>query len=265
MNFSEIALLLTVLGVLALAVLTRHVVDQLGIMQGKLSVLGDVVDKLADANLHYQDYAAHVAEVASTEERNRITRELHDAVGLAFTNTIGMMNAVIKSPLRSPDEQRELYAWIRDTSQTGLRTTRAILYELRSIAEPRLSVIDVVLRLTRAFERSTGTSVVIEWGNLPVRLPANRYQELVNVIQESLVNSFRHGKASRVEVHFMIRGLRLQTLITDNGAGGPIDQHGIGHEGIMERLHKRGGEVEFRSSGTGYEVSAWIPLVEDEK
>lgn len=243
-----------------LAMLLRSVLSAFDETEQELSVLRDAIAKVSDANMQYQDYAAHVAETSSSAERKRITRDLHDVVGLAFTNIIGMMNAVIKKPLETPEEQRELYEWIRETSQTGLKNTRAILYELRAISEPRPSAVELVNRVVRAFRMSTNTAVKIEWGDLPFHLAPDHTTAIIHLVQEALVNSFRHGKATYVEVHFKILGPDLRITVVDNGRGGPTDQYGIGQNGILERMQAVRGRVSFGTTPAGYRVDASIPL-----
>jgi signal transduction histidine kinase len=185
---------------------------------------------------------------------------LHDVVGLAFTNIIGMMNAVIKKPFETPEEQRELYEWIRETSQTGLKNTRAILYELRAISEPRPQAVELVNRVVKAFRSSTNTEVKIEWGNLPFHLPSDHTTAIIHLLQEALVNSFRHGKATYIEVHFKVLGSDLRVAVVDNGRGGPTDQYGIGQNGMLERIHAVGGRVSFGTTPAGYRVDASMPI-----
>lgn len=243
-----------------LAILVHSLIDRFDESQRELDLVHDALAKLSDANVQYQDYATHVAEVSSGRERRRITRDLHDVVGLAFTNIIGMMNAVIKSPLASTEEQQELFEWVRETSQTGLKNTRTILYELRNISEPRLSTIELVLRVVNAFRTSTGTEVRVEWGNLSFTLPPAHNTAIIHLVQEALVNSFRHGKSTFVEIHFKVIAGVIRVRISDNGYGGPTDQYGIGQSGIRERLKEVEGTVRFGTSPTGYQVDAAIPV-----
>jgi signal transduction histidine kinase len=80
------------------------------------------------------------------------------------------------------------------------------------------------------------------------------------VVQEALVNSFRHGKANRVDIQFRSDGRLLYVRVSDNGKGGPVDRHGIGQSGMAERIRKLGGQVRFSSYAHGYNVDASIPL-----
>jgi signal transduction histidine kinase len=225
-----------------------------------VSTLRDAIGRISEANVQYQDYAMNVAEESSLEERRRISRDLHDVVGLTFTNIIAMMNAVLSGPLASPEEQKEMMEWIRDTAQSGLRDTRSILYELRSAPLQRRPTVEVIGRIIAAFEKATDMSVAVEWGNLPFYLPQSIHSAVTHLIQEALVNAFRHGRASHVRLYFTVSDEVLYVSVIDNGSGGITDQSGIGQTGISERLNNLGGSVRFATSPTGYRVDATVPL-----
>jgi signal transduction histidine kinase len=212
--------------------------------------------------MKYQDYVTHIAEESTSEERKRITRDLHDVVGLAFTNIIAMMNAVTKKPLDTAEEHSELFEWVRTTSQNGLKNTRAILYELRNIYEPEPSSVEQVLRVVEGFKTATNTDVRVEWGNIPMHLPYDYTSAIVHLVQESLVNSFRHGKATYVKVFFQVIGSKLTITIVDNGRGGPTNDFGVGQTGILERFQKIGGKVTYSAATTSYRVEAVVPMAE---
>ncbi len=238
----------------AVAILSRAVEE--------LEGLRDAIGRISEANIQYQDYATHIADESSLEERHRISRDLHDIVGLTYTNIIAMMNAVLSRPLASADEQRELYGWVRETAQTGLRNTRAILYELRAAPDQRRPIVEVIARLVDAFRTATRMSVTVEWGNLPRYLPQTISTAVIHLVQEALVNSFRHGRASQVELYFGVDGSSLHVTAIDNGTGGSTTEHGIGQTGIAERFHKINGTVRFQTSALGYRVDATVPLRE---
>jgi signal transduction histidine kinase len=225
-----------------------------------VTTLREAIGRISEANVQYQDYAVNVAEESSLEERRRISRDLHDVVGLTFTNIIAMMNAVLSQPLASPEEQEELFNWIRDTAQSGLQDTRSILYELRYAPQQRRPTVEVIGRIVGAFEKATDINVTVQWGNLPFYLPQAVHSAVTHLIQEALVNSFRHGRASHVELHFTVSDNVLHISGVDNGRGGATDESGIGQSGIAERLEKVAGTVRFSTSTYGYRVSATIPL-----
>jgi signal transduction histidine kinase len=77
------------------------------------------------------------------------------------------------------------------------------------------------------------------------------------IIQESLTNAIRHGKATRCEV-FLKRSGNLNILkIKDNGSGYHPGENpsGLGIKSMQFRAHQLGGEFLVETDGSGTEVS----------
>ena len=95
------------------------------------------VDQLTNANLGFQDYAHATEEMSRTSERARITREIHDVVGYAFTNITMMMEDAIDSCRhRSTGKILPLIVNSRDQARNGHEEIRKALRRLRSIEDP---------------------------------------------------------------------------------------------------------------------------------
>jgi signal transduction histidine kinase len=79
------------------------------------------------------------------------------------------------------------------------------------------------------------------------------------VVQESLMNSFRHGKASRVRIFLRRQDEDIVLKVSDNGMGAAIFVEGIGLAGMRERLGKLGGTLSARGVAGGFDVIASVP------
>ncbi len=228
--------------------------------------LDEAISKLLSSSRDYLEYAARIQRESTERERTRITLELHDIVGQAFTNIYALMDASLKHPSTGAGEIQELHSWVKEQSQKGLNETRAILYQLRSIREQELSGIQAIKNLVDTFSLSTKMRIRIEWGNLPWELGPTLDQTLRRVIQESLVNSFRHGNASEIRLHFWVSEEELCMDIQDNGTDSPgapkagaETQKGIGQESMERRVTAAGGKILFGSNARGYNVHVTFP------
>jgi signal transduction histidine kinase len=240
-------------------VLLRRVSDRYEEASRRVDGLDDAVSGLVGASHAYLDYAAQAERRSTEQERTRITQELHDIVGQAFTNISAMMEASLKHPAAGAEEVHELHTWVKDQAHHGLSETRAILYELRSIREPELSGIQAINNLVATFERSTRVKVKVEWGNLPWEVGPALDAVLYKLIQESLINAFRHGHATEITVHFWVDDQSLIVDVNDNGRGGAGGKKGIGQEGMEQRAGAIGGNVTFAGTVHGYQVHAVFP------
>jgi signal transduction histidine kinase len=224
------------------------------------ATLDQSVRKLTDANTEFLQYASVVERESAVNERNRITRELHDVIGQTLTNISMMMDAAIHRADVSPEEMLKLHQWTREQAREGLESTRAALYELRAIPEQTPNGIQYIQKLIDTFSKLTHVKIKVEWGNLPWELEGVVFISVYRIIQESLSNSFRHGKATEVSIYFQVEGGKLHLSIWDNGRGSAEPKKGIGQAGMEERVKKLQGTITFSSEGGGYLVSASIPL-----
>jgi len=79
------------------------------------------------------------------------------------------------------------------------------------------------------------------------------------VIQESLTNAMRHGRASRVWIVMDKKDGEIELSIKDDGIGCTKLVNGFGTKHIMERIQMLNGSVEYKSDN-GFMVIARIPV-----
>lgn len=222
--------------------------------------LNQSVLQLTSANVGFQDYATSAERRSSQQERNRITREVHDAIGYTLTNVVMMMEAA--QDLIGVDSARLRRTLIsaRMHAQEALAEIRKTLRSLRQVIEPESDPIDVLAKLFRTFEAATGVELEVEYRNLS-SAPRMMIDAVVyRTVQEGLTNAFRHGRATRVTVLFWYDGRRLSLSIRDNGVGAADLSEGIGLRGMRERVEPLGGEVHAGGmKGGGFELRVSIP------
>lgn len=224
-----------------------------------LERLENAVTQLTRASLTYQEYAQDAAERSMEEERQRITRDIHDLVGYTLTNNIMMMEAATDMIRRNPLGVTSLIEAARENAQEGLEEIRASLYRLRG-QEIRGPVgLGAVNRLVRIFEKATGIKVIADYANTPQVIPPEIDSVVYHFVQEALINSFRHGRATRISLIMSIHGGVLDVAMQDNGkVAGPISE-GIGIRGMKERAALVRGAVQHRSGAEGFTIQLFVP------
>lgn len=252
--------LLAVTMVYALASVLRAHHCTLEAASGEIESLKSTVGDLLSANANYLGYASNAGRRSELAERKRITRELHDSIGQAFTNITAMLETVIRNPLESTTEVTQLHEWIHAQAVDGLSNARASLHRLRDYPSEHQDLAQSLTTVVRAFESAARVHVSIHWGNAPSTFGSTVNYQLRQCILESLVNSYRHGKAREVNVFFRVRHRIVTVAIVDDGRGGPDDAPGIGQLGITERIASVGGVAEFGRLPHGYRVLLTVPL-----
>jgi signal transduction histidine kinase len=222
---------------------------------------------------HYRRYRAETLVALEetrrrsvAEERIRIARDLHDAVGhhlsLINVQTAAALRRLRKDPGYRTEEVLEVVA---QTSQLSLRELRAMVGVLRETGEdsptgpgPNLEQLPSLVDAARA--SGLDVELRIDGGaELPVAVEAAAYR----VVQESLTNVLRHARASRVQVKVVIGTSTLAIAVVDDGVGDAkgAKAPGNGLTGMRERAEGLGGTFNAgpREDG-GFVVEAAWPL-----
>jgi signal transduction histidine kinase len=217
------------------------------------------IGQLTRVNQEYQDSLLRVETESAERERNRIVRDMHDVVGYTLTNNIMLMEAAADMARLNPLGVSRLLNTARGNAQEGLQRIRQILYTLRSHHSSPLHGISAVAKLIDTFRTATGIRVTTSFGNVPIQLPAGMDSTVYHLVQESMVNSFRHGQASRIDVMLSVNDDVLEILVTDDGAGAEQVTTGIGLNGMRERVTRLGGTISWEGGNCGFRIRATIP------
>jgi signal transduction histidine kinase len=239
--------------------LTCHYRETIIPLQRHINKLEENVTALARANYLSQDYARDVEDESRLAERQRLTRDIHDAIGYTFTNTIMMMEAVKVMVKTEPERIVEYLENARRNTEEGMAQIKCILRDIRSREVAEESCIWSIKKLVKVFSISTGLSVRFEFGNIDIA-DLNRFRECVyHFVQEGLINAFRHGRANRVIILMWDYGDVLRITLDDDGVGCMEEPHtGIGIAGMRERAGLAEGRVEIDSFIGGFRISMYL-------
>lgn len=221
--------------------------------------LDESLTRLAAANMSYQAYAIDLEERSVEKERQRITRDIHDIVGYTLTNNIIMMEAAVDMIRKDPLGVPRLLHSARQNSEHGLEQIRTALYQLRAQSERAPEGVGAITRMVRVFQRATGVEVRLELGGEPFRLSGDANAAVLHFVQEGLINSFRHGRATQILVMFYLGPADLSVNVWDNGAGSDVPQEGIGISGMRERAEQMDGSLTYENAVDGFSITLRIP------
>jgi signal transduction histidine kinase len=195
---------------------------------------------------------------AVSAERNRLARDLHDAVTQTLFSASLIAEVLPRLWDKDPETGRQQLDEVRVLTRGALAEMRSLLLELRpeGLAKAKL---DVLLRqLGRAMTGRTGVPVSVV-ADMEEPLPPEVQIAFYRIAQESLNNVAKHAEAGRVEVRFHYREGRAVLVIDDDGRGFDVDEIPPGHLGIgimRERAAGVGAELEIVSRpDRGTEIS----------
>jgi signal transduction histidine kinase len=207
---------------------------------------------------HYRAEAERTKEAEAraraTEERLRIARELHDALG----HHLALINVQAGAALhrRDPEQAEEALEAIKDASKTALQELRATLGMLRRTGGPALSRVAELAESAGA----SGLTVRTEIDGVARDLPPDVEHAAFRVVQEALTNVAKHAAAKTVVVRLGYGETELSVQVDDDGRGGTAPA-GNGIRGMTERARALGGDLSASAlDGGGFRVRARIPL-----
>lgn len=210
-------------------------------------------------------------DLAASDERNHIAREMHDIVAHSLSVIITQADGARYAATKDPQIAIETLKTVSDTGRSSLREMRRLLGVLRTdeAAEnrplPTLMDIDDLVSTT---QRSGLEAHLVVEGAPRRELPAGAELTAYRCVQESLTNVMKHaGANASAQVALTWTGKGLEILVTDNGRGaGALTQDGAGQglRGMCERVSLYEGWAKAGPiTGGGFQVSVFIPYSED--
>ena len=216
--------------------------------------------KLAEANQQLRDRASQVAELATTKERNRLAREIHDSLGHYLT-VVNVQIAAAQT-LLAHDQPRAL----DHLSKAQLLTQEGLAEIRRSVAALRASPIESrplaeALAILVEHWNAAGLSVSLTVDGTIRSLTPQANLTLYRTAQEALTNVEKHARANGVELHLDFSRQHLVRLsIKDDGVGSDRSEGGFGLLGVRERVQILNGSVRVRTEvGQGFELEVELP------
>ncbi|HXF37277.1 MAG TPA: sensor histidine kinase [Actinomycetota bacterium] len=203
----------------------------------------------------------------ASEERLRIARELHDALGHHLSLINVQSGVALHLGQGLPEPARSSLVAIKQASKEALAELRSVLEILRQDDEraPR-SPTSTLARLDDLVRRAAaaGLEVRTRTEGTPRPLPFGVDVAAFRIVQEALTNVARHAGAATATVRVAYGERDLLVEVDDDGRGPPAGSPvggGTGIVGMRERAAALGGELEAgpRPEG-GFRVRARFPL-----
>ncbi|HEY3078719.1 MAG TPA: sensor histidine kinase [Chloroflexota bacterium] len=190
-------------------------------------------------------------ELAVTEERNRLAREIHDSVAHYLTVINVQLEAAEKLATAEPARALEQVHRARRLTLESLQEVRRSVAALRAATLEELSLPRAIRKLATEFGEHTGIAVEVDVA-LPddARVAPEAALALYRAAQEGLTNVQRHARASAIRLALTQEHGQLAMTVQDDGVGPPPTDDareigGFGVLGLRERVELLGGQVSF--------------------
>lgn len=219
-----------------------------------------LVNELEEANDHLRDYALKVEELAITQERNRLAREIHDGLGHYLTSINMQLQAA--QAIMNKDPQK---------AQAGLTIAQELTKN--ALTEVRQSV--STLRLSMASNKYLSeliqqhlNSVTHDEVDIHIELIGEEFQldpkinwTLLRATQEGVNNALKHAQCENIHITLSFDSNKVDLVIQDDGVGAKNYEGGYGLVGLQERVQLLNGSLEIQSDKPkGLRLKIGVPV-----
>jgi two-component system sensor histidine kinase UhpB len=230
--------------------------------------LADTFNQMLDAldtNSQRMQKLSRMILTAQEEERHRLARDLHDEEAQALSSLLVHLRLLERAGTAEEAQQR--VHELRELTALALEDVRRVAVDLRPTILDDLGLAPALEWRVDEFNKTDDVKAFFSAGGLDERLPRDMELVLYRIGQEALNNIGRHAHASTVQVTLIQTESDIILAVADDGDGFDpmaveVDaQHGLGLEGMRERIGMIGGEFAIESAlGQGTRIEATAPL-----
>jgi PAS domain S-box-containing protein len=209
-----------------------------------------------------RDLRRQAGELASSQERAHLARELHDSVTQALFSMTLVTRSVELLIDRDAAAAKAKLISLRELQREALAEMRALIFELRPGNLENDGLLPALRTHTAALQGRIGLPVVVT-SELTERLPLEVEEVLYRIAQEALHNVVKHAGARQVELAVDRRGADVVLRIRDDGKGfdaAAVPDGHLGLTGMRARADKIGATYRVTSrAGEGTTVEVVVP------
>ena len=223
------------------------------------------VARLGSAIRELQSARRELARLAVIEERERLSRDLHDLLGQTLTMIALKSELARHLVTEGPDRAVAELAEIERVARTSLREVREAVVSYR---QPTLAS-----ELEGARHLLSTAGINLELDPLQEILPPAIDAVLAWTVREVVTNAIRHSRARHCRIRLAhTNGTVAVEVLNDGGRREPVEstaRPGLGLIGLRERVSALGGQMEVgpldATGQEGFRVRVELPLQASEE
>lgn len=191
-----------------------------------------------------------VREAATSEERQRLAREVHDGVAQGVAS-LGYLVDALAADATDP-VQAEGLAMLRRSITDVVAEIRRSVFNLRNEAAEGLTLGERVRAVAENLERSSGMQFDVDVEESDERLLSEVEADLLRIAQEAMGNAVKHSGADHVRVELHVAAPAAELRVSDDGVGlGEVKHDSQGLRIMQERADRIGATLVVHDLPTG--------------
>ncbi|KAF6564023.1 response regulator [Paenibacillus sp. EKM202P] len=212
---------------------------------------------IRNQKLVLEQYLSQIEQITLLEERDRLSKDLHDTMGHSYTSII-MGLEILRTELATKDGEQKIDSLLQ-LARNSMEEVRAYLHQIDSPQES-LPLTVTLQQLAEEFQKHAKVNVRTRIIGEEYIVSKQAKMTLYRCLQESLTNAVRHGQSTEiiVSLHFEPQQTRLD--VQDNGRGVEEWKDGFGLTAMKERATQLQGRVTvYSEKGEGTFISCVLP------
>ncbi|MBK5430382.1 hybrid sensor histidine kinase/response regulator transcription factor [Bacillus sp. TH25] len=208
-------------------------------------------------NAVLEQYMSQIERITLAEERNRLSGELHDTVGHAYTSIIMGMET-LRTELATEMGIQRLDSLL-EMGRKSIEDVRGYLHQMDSPCQSP-SLIQSLQNLGAEFQEHAQVNVSFRTFGEEYQLSRQAKIAFIRCLQESLTNAVRHGQGTEIIVSLQFEQQYTRLEVQDNGKGNVEWQEGFGMNAMKERAMNLQGQLSvYTKPEEGMLVTCTIP------
>ena len=214
-------------------------------------------ESIRKQNAVLEQYMSQIERITLAEERNRLSSELHDTVGHAYTSIIMGMET-LRTELSTEMGIQRLDSLL-EMGRKSIEDVRGYLHQMDSSCQSP-SLIQSLQNLGAEFQEHAQVNVSFRTFGEEYRLSRQAKIAFIRCLQESLTNAVRHGQGTEIIVSLQFDEQYTRLEVQDNGKGNVEWQEGFGMNAMKERAMNLQGQLSvYTKPEEGMLVTCTIP------
>jgi len=216
-----------------------------------MSRLKSQQQSLAEANARLTHHASTLEHLATSRERNRVGRELHDTLAHTLSGLSVQLEAVKAYWDVDPQKARSTLEGSLKEAHSGLGETRRALQALRASPLDDLGLSLAVRTMAEDVAARTNLALNLSVADKLPSLSPDVEQCIYRVAQEAVTNVAKHAKAKTLTMNLQSTEGKVTLTVHDDGVGFDVKKkdkaNDYGLAGMQERAQLVGGELTVTS------------------
>jgi signal transduction histidine kinase len=201
---------------------------------------------------------SEVRTLATTEERRRLAREIHDGIAQELASLGYVVDDLAARARYIPDLEQDIRA-LRGELTRVINELRLSIFDLRSEVQTTVGLGTAISDYVRQVGAGSNFTVHLVLDEAPVRLPVDAETELLRIAQEAVTNARKHADAENLWVTCRVDPPVALLRVEDDGRGlGRPRADSFGLEVMRERAARIGARLAVYGrdeGGTAVEVT----------